>query len=65
MKEGWIGGKVVGKMGEDGGKLVEVMRKGEGEFVMNRVRKGKERGREGFRMRGESVENGVGWLTCL
>ena len=55
----------VGKIGEDGKNLIDVIRNGEAQFVINTLTKGKQPERDGFRIRRESVENGVPCLTSL
>lgn len=56
---------VVGKIGEEGRNLLDVIRQGEAQFVINTLTKGKQPERDGFRIRRESVENGVTCLTSL
>ncbi|UII57348.1 carbamoyl-phosphate synthase large subunit [Cytobacillus spongiae] len=57
--------KVVDKIGSDGPTLLDVIRNGEAQFVINTLTKGKQPARDGFRIRRESVENGVPCLTSL
>lgn len=57
--------KTVGKIGADGPNLIDVIRKGEAQMVINTLTKGKQPERDGFRIRRESVENGVPCLTSL
>jgi carbamoyl-phosphate synthase large subunit len=57
--------KTVGKIGSDGPNLIDVIRKGEAQMVINTLTKGKQPERDGFRIRRESVENGVPCLTSL
>ncbi|MCY8391538.1 Carbamoyl-phosphate synthase large chain [Bacillus licheniformis] len=57
--------KTVGKIGEEGTNLLDVIRNGEAQFVVNTLTKGKQPARDGFRIRRESVENGVACLTSL
>ena len=42
-----------------------MIRNGEAQFVINTLTKGKQPERDGFRIRRESVENGVPCLTSL
>lgn len=56
---------MVDKIGSDGPTLLDVIRKGEAQFVINTLTKGKEPERDGFRIRRESVENGVPCFTSL
>ncbi|MEK4377822.1 carbamoyl-phosphate synthase (glutamine-hydrolyzing) large subunit [Bacillus sp. FSL R5-0434] len=65
LKEASIPAKVVGKIGQDGPNLLDVIRNGEAQFVINTLTKGKQPARDGFRIRRESVENGVACLTSL
>lgn len=57
--------KTVGKIGAHGPNLIDVIRKGEAQMVINTLTKGKQPERDGFRIRRESVENGVPCLTSL
>jgi carbamoyl-phosphate synthase large subunit len=57
--------KVVNKIGAEKPNLIDVIRKGEAQFVINTLTKGKQPARDGFRIRRESVENGVACLTSL
>lgn len=57
--------KTVGKIGSEGHNLLDVIRNGEAQFVINTLTKGKQPQRDGFRIRRESVENGVPCLTSL
>ncbi|KON89157.1 carbamoyl phosphate synthase large subunit [Sporosarcina globispora] len=57
--------KVTGKIGSEGPNLLDVIRNGEAQFVINTLTKGKQPARDGFRIRRESVENGVPCLTSL
>ncbi len=56
---------VVNKIGAEKPNLLDVIRKGEAQFVINTLTKGKQIARDGFRIRRESVENGVACLTSL
>jgi len=57
--------RVVNKIGADEPTLLDVIRNGEAQFVINTLTKGKQPERDGFRIRRESVENGVACLTSL
>ncbi|WNB90464.1 carbamoyl-phosphate synthase large subunit [Bacillus sp. NEB1478] len=57
--------EVVGKIGSPGRNLLEVIRKGEVQFVVNTLTKGKQPARDGFRIRRECAEGGVVCLTNL
>ncbi|MBP3038704.1 carbamoyl-phosphate synthase large subunit [Bacillaceae bacterium Marseille-Q3522] len=60
-----IEAKPVAKIGADERDLLDVIRHGEAQFVINTLTKGKETHRDGFRIRREAVENGVPCLTSL
>ena len=53
------------KLDAEGPNLLDVIRNGEAQFVINTLTKGKQPERDGFRIRRESVENGVACLTSL
>lgn len=57
--------ETVGKIGSEGENLIDVIRGGKAQFVINTLTKGKQPERDGFRIRRESVENGVPCLTSL
>ncbi|MGE7876988.1 carbamoyl-phosphate synthase large subunit [Peribacillus muralis] len=65
LKQAGIPTSIVGKIGEEGRNLLDVIRNGEAQFVINTLTKGKQPERDGFRIRRESVENGVTCLTSL
>ncbi len=56
---------VVNKIGSEDHNLLDVIRNGEAQYVINTLTKGKQPARDGFRIRRESVENGVACLTSL
>ncbi len=56
---------VVNKIGSDAPNLIDVIRQGKAQFVINTLTKGKQPARDGFRIRRETVENGVACLTSL
>src|SRR5699024_6246750 len=56
---------IVDKIGEDGSTLLRSIQNGNVQIVVNMMTKGKEVARDGFRIRRESVENGVPCLTSL
>jgi carbamoyl-phosphate synthase large subunit len=60
-----IPAKVVGKIGEKGPNLLDVIRSGDAQFVINTLTRGKQPATDGFRIRRESVENGVACLTSF
>ncbi|HET7522084.1 MAG TPA: carbamoyl-phosphate synthase large subunit [Bacillales bacterium] len=55
----------VNKIGNREPTLLETIRNGEAQFVINTMTKGKQTARDGFRIRRESVENGVVCLTSF
>ncbi len=57
--------EVVGKIGSEGFTLIDVIRQGQAQIVINTLTKGKQPERDGFRIRRESVENGIACLTSL
>jgi carbamoyl-phosphate synthase large subunit len=57
--------KTVGKIGSEGQTLLDVIHRGEVQFIINTLTKGKQPERDGFRIRREAVENGVPCLTSL
>lgn len=65
LQEQGIPVKVVNKIGAEGPDLLDVIRNGEAQFVINTLTKGKQPERDGFRIRRESVENGIACLTSL
>ena len=56
---------MVDKIGSKGTTLLDVIQKGEAQLVINTLTKGKQPERDGFRIRRESVENGIPCLTSL
>ena len=65
LQDAGIRVKTVGKIGSEGPTLLDVIQKGEAQFVINTLTVGKEPERDGFRIRRESVENGVPCFTSL
>jgi carbamoyl-phosphate synthase large subunit len=65
MKSGGIQVNVVEKIGAEGVTLLDVIRKGEVQLVVNTLTRGKQPERDGFKIRRESVENGIPCLTSL
>ena len=65
LKKAGIPVSVVSKIGTEGPDLLDVIRNGEAQFVINTFSKGKQPERDGFRIRREAVENGVPCLTSL
>ncbi|MGL4820851.1 MAG: ATP-grasp domain-containing protein, partial [Bacilli bacterium] len=66
LKEAGIPVNVVNKIGADqDSTILDYIRRGQAQFVVNTLTKGKERERDGFRIRREAVENNVACLTSL
>ncbi|WP_342512662.1 carbamoyl-phosphate synthase large subunit [Sporosarcina sp. FSL K6-1522] len=65
LKNAGIPVKIVDKIGSEGPTLLDVIQKGEAQVVINTLTKGKQPERDGFRIRRESVENGVPCFTSL
>ncbi|WLR43600.1 carbamoyl-phosphate synthase large subunit [Bacillus carboniphilus] len=57
--------RVVNKIGSGEKTLLDVIRNGKAQFVINTLTRGKQPARDGFKIRRESVENGVPCLTSL
>ncbi|ARF18401.1 carbamoyl-phosphate synthase large subunit [Sporosarcina ureae] len=57
--------KTVGKIGTEGPTLIDVIQKGQAQLVINTLTKGKQPARDGFRIRRETVENGVPCFTSI
>ncbi|HLG28414.1 MAG TPA: carbamoyl-phosphate synthase large subunit, partial [Paenisporosarcina sp.] len=56
---------MVNKIGSEGPTLLDYIQKGEAQFVINTLTKGKQPESDGFRIRRESVENDIPCLTSL
>ncbi len=65
FEEAGVRTDVVEKIGAKGKTLIDVIQNGEAQLVVNTLTKGKQPARDGFRIRRESVENGVPCLTSL
>ena len=57
--------EMVDKIGSEGPTLLDVIQNGEAQFVINTLTKGKQPERDGFRIRRQSVENGIPCFTSL
>ncbi|MCP8970218.1 carbamoyl-phosphate synthase large subunit [Ectobacillus ponti] len=57
--------QIVNKIDAEDYNLLDIIRQGKAQFVINTLTKGKQPARDGFRIRRESVENGVACLTSL
>ncbi|MCM3626418.1 carbamoyl-phosphate synthase large subunit [Paenibacillus glycanilyticus] len=55
----------VNKLSEGAPNILDMIREGEAQFVVNTLTKGKTPERDGFRIRREAVENGVVCMTSL
>ncbi len=55
----------VNKLSEGSPNILDLIRSGEAQFVVNTLTKGKKPERDGFRIRREAVENGIVCLTSL
>lgn len=65
IKNAGIPVDIVDKIGAKGTTLLDVIQKGEAQFIINTLTKGMQPERDGFRIRRESVENGIPCLTSL
>ncbi|WP_060209661.1 carbamoyl-phosphate synthase large subunit [Sporosarcina koreensis] len=57
--------KIVNKIGSESPTLIDVIQKGDVQLVINTLTKGKLPERDGFRIRRESVENGIPCFTSI
>jgi carbamoyl-phosphate synthase large subunit len=65
MEEAGLRVDHVHKLSEGSPNILDLIRSGEAQIVVNTLTKGKEPERDGFRIRREAVENGVVCLTSL
>ncbi|HYK72581.1 MAG TPA: ATP-grasp domain-containing protein, partial [Pseudoneobacillus sp.] len=65
IKAGGVHVDIVEKIGSEGVTLIDVIRKGEVQLIINTLTRGKQPERDGFKIRRESVENGIPCLTSL
>ncbi|MDO7905376.1 carbamoyl-phosphate synthase large subunit [Paenibacillus sp. JX-17] len=65
LKKANIPVTTVHKLSEGEPNILDLIRKGEANFVFNTLTKGKTPARDGFRIRREAVENGVVCMTSL
>ncbi|MBS4172453.1 carbamoyl-phosphate synthase large subunit [Bacillus sp. FJAT-49736] len=65
MNEYGIKVDIVDKIGSEGETLLDVIKTGKVQLVINTLTKGKQPERDGFRIRREAVENGIPCLTSL
>ncbi|MFS0643554.1 carbamoyl-phosphate synthase large subunit [Siminovitchia sp. 179-K 8D1 HS] len=57
--------QTINKIGSEGPNLLDMIRQGNAQLVINTMTRGKQPRRDGFRIRRESVENGIPCLTSL
>ena len=57
--------RIVGKIGSEEPNLLDMIHSGKAQLVINTFTKGKQPERDGFRIRRESVENGIPCMTSL
>lgn len=65
LKQAGVPVSMVNKIGSEGPTLLDYIQKGEAQFVINTLTKGKKPESDGFRIRRESVENGIACFTSL
>lgn len=65
LQDAGIRVKKVDKIGSEGPTLLDVIKNGDAQFVINTLTKGKQPERDGFQIRRQSVENGVPCFTSL
>ncbi|TWT28123.1 carbamoyl-phosphate synthase large subunit [Planomicrobium sp. CPCC 101110] len=65
LKQAGIRVTQIGKIGAEGKTLLDVIQNGEAQIIINTLTKGKQPERDGFRIRRESVENGIPCMTSL
>ncbi|TMW73150.1 carbamoyl-phosphate synthase large subunit [Alteribacter natronophilus] len=65
IKEENIPVTVISKIGGEKPTMLDTIREGKTQFVINTLTKGKQPARDGFRIRREAVENGIVCLTSM
>ncbi|WP_018664050.1 carbamoyl-phosphate synthase large subunit [Heyndrickxia acidiproducens] len=65
MKENGLAVEEVDKIGSDGHTVLDSIRNGSVQFVLNTMTKGQQYERDGFQIRREAVESGIPCLTSL
>ncbi|PDO11708.1 MAG: carbamoyl phosphate synthase large subunit [Candidatus Reconcilbacillus cellulovorans] len=65
LKKAGVPVTVVRKLSEGSPNIVDLIRSGQAQFVVNTLTKGKTPARDGFRIRREAVEHGIVCLTSL
>ncbi|MBO1004960.1 carbamoyl-phosphate synthase large subunit [Pseudogracilibacillus auburnensis] len=65
IKQSGVNVEVTDKIGAQSPNILDVIRQGKAQIVINTLTKGKQPQRDGFKIRRESVENGIACLTSL
>jgi len=65
LKQAGIPVTLVNKLDEGSPNIIEILRSGNANMVINTLTRGKQPERDGFRIRREAVENGIACLTSL
>ncbi|MGG3451393.1 carbamoyl-phosphate synthase large subunit [Domibacillus aminovorans] len=65
LRQSGIPVETVSKIGAKGPDMLDLIRSGQAQFIINTLTKGKQPARDGFRIRRETVENGIPCLTSL
>ncbi|KYC60584.1 carbamoyl-phosphate synthase large subunit [Heyndrickxia coagulans] len=65
LRENGLAVEEVAKIGGDGETVLDSIRRGDVQFVLNTITKGRQYERDGFRIRREAVECGIPCLTSL
>jgi carbamoyl-phosphate synthase large subunit len=65
LRESGVPVETVSKIGAKGPDMLDLIRSGQAQFIINTLTKGKQPARDGFRIRRETVENGIPCLTSL
>ncbi|PYZ93216.1 carbamoyl phosphate synthase large subunit [Salipaludibacillus keqinensis] len=65
IREEGIPVTVISKIGGDRPDMLDVIKEGKAQFIVNTLTKGKQPARDGFRIRREAVEHGIVCLTSM
>lgn len=65
IREEGIPVTVISKIGGDSPDMLDVIKEGKAQFIVNTLTKGKQPARDGFRIRREAVEHGIVCLTSM
>lgn len=65
LRESGVPVETVSKIGAKGPDMLDLIRSGQAQFIINTLTRGKQPARDGFRIRRETVENGIPCLTSL